>query len=189
MERKERQKNQEIRNILTVLGSAILSALLLAFALIYYYSPSGLYIAGNTLLNPAMIEQMGLQGQHPKGDKRIYFVFDPIEFSYENSPNQIRRTMVPLEVYRNFYTLIASEKSLREVKSQIQDLFIQSHPAVLSIKIHTVEDANHSPTKIFQNIQFVSEDYFRVELNDKPGEWAYFYQPHIYTKMMELFNQ
>lgn len=182
-----KKNHQEIRNILTVLGTAIICAILLAFVLIYYYSPSGLYIAGNTLLDPSVMEQLNIQDKSSKRGHQIDFILDRIEFSYLNSQNQIRKQKIPLEVYGKFYSLIASEKSLKELPDHIHDLFIKSHPAVLSITMHTVENSIQSPTKIFQQVESIEEDYFRIQLHERQGEWAYFYRPHIYQDMIHLF--
>ena len=75
-------KNHDIRNILAVLGAAVICAGLLASVFLYYYGPSGRYLAGHTLLDPTIMEQINYQDKHPRQEKSIHFIFDHIEFSY-----------------------------------------------------------------------------------------------------------
>lgn len=189
-------KNRDIRNILTVLGAAIFSAVLLASAFLYYYSPSGHYIAGNILFDPAVVERLGGQKQPSKKGQNFQLIFDRIEFSYLDPQLQMHKKSISLETYQKFYNLVASEKSLQEVADPTQritrsvdEFFMRSPPPSLSISMHTIDRSNHSNTPIFQMIQFVQEDYFRVQLMEKQGEWAYFYQPRIYQSVMHLFIQ
>lgn len=182
-------KNREIGNILSVLGAAVLCAGLLASIFLYYYSPSGRYLAGNTLLDPTIIEQIHYQDQHPRTGKNVRFIFDHMEFSYfDPQKGQMQISFIPLEVYQKFYTMVTSEKSLEETTHNIQDLFLKSRPSLLTISMRTKEGAENE-SKIFQVVQFVQEDYFRVQLHEKnDGEWAYFYHSGLYQKIMRLFT-
>lgn len=186
----ESRKNREIRNILSVLGAAVVCAGLLASVFLYYYGPSGRYLAGHTLLDPAIIEQIDYQDQHPKTGKKAHFAFDHIEFSYfDPQKGEVRIHSLPLETYQIFYKKVASEKSLEKVTQDTRDFFLQSHPSVLSISMHAIESSENLATKIFQVVQFVSEDFFRVQLHEKEeGEWAYFYQAGLYQEVIRLFT-
>jgi hypothetical protein len=186
----ERQKQRDIRNILTVLSTAVICAGILASLFLYYYGPSGSYIAGHTLLDPAIIEQINFQDQHPQTGKKVHFAFDHIEFSYfDSQKGEIRLPSIPLETYQQFYSKVAFEKSLDQVTLAIQDLFLQSCPSLLTIKMRTME-GERMTTKVFQVVQFVQEDYFRVQLHQaNAGEWAYFHRPGLYHEMIRLFTQ
>lgn len=191
MEKRENHKNHEIRNVLMILSTAMMGAVLLAVALIYFYGPSGRYIAGQALLDPALIKQMDAQMKHPLKGQNSHFVFDHIEFSYLDAQNhQQRKRTISLEDYQKFYALIASEKSLDKVTDPIQNLFFKSVPVTLSIRMRTLENSGQTTAKIFQTVQFIQEDYFRVQLHEKQeqGEWAYFYRPHIYQDVLYLFT-
>jgi hypothetical protein len=184
-----RERNRDIQNILAVLGSAVLCAGLLALFFLYFYGPSGRYLAGRTILDPAIIDKINDEDKHPR--QKVHVIFDHIEFSYFDPQGIMRHQTVPLKDYQQFYYLIASEKSLDSVTDKIIDFFLKSHPTVLTMSIRTIEGSEKLTTKIFQIVQFVQEDYFRVQLHDKneEGEWAYFYQPHLYHKVMHLFTQ
>lgn len=185
------KRNRDIRNILAVLGTAIICAGLLASIFLYYYSPSGRYRAGNTLLDPIIIEQIHYQDQHSRTGKKMRFVFDHIEFVYfDPKKGRERIPSIAIKKYQEFYTLVANEMSLKEVTREIQDLFLKSRPFVLSMSMKTTEGSDNVTAQIFQVVQFVQEDYFRVQLHEKEeGEWAYFYHPGLYRDIMQLFTQ
>lgn len=184
------KKNRDIRNILAVLGAAVLCAGLLASVFLYYYNPSGQYLAGHALLDPTIIEEINYQDQHPGTGRKVRFSFDHIEFSYFNpQKGAIRIPVISLDDYQKFYKMVAFEKSLKETHQNIQDLFFKSQPSLLTINMHTTERNEKGLTKVFQVVQFVPEDYFRVQLHEKnEGEWAYFYQSGLYQEIMRLFT-
>lgn len=183
-------RNRDIQNILAVLGTAIICAVLLASFFIYYYGPSGRYLAGNTLLDPAIIKQINYQDKHPRTGRNVHFIFDHMEFSYFDSQKGPLRQKVSLDNYQKFYNLVAAEKSLIEVTERIKELFFKTHQTVLTISMRTAEGSDVMTTKIFQVVQFVQEDYFRVQLHEgQAQEWAYFYLPHLYQDVMQLFTQ
>ena len=191
MVRNETRKHQDIKNILAVLSSAIICAGLLSIAFIYYYGPSGRYLAGNSLLDPHLIETISYRDEHPRTGKKVLFNFDQIEFSYfDPQKGQKKVRDIPLQNYQQFYHLIASEKSLEHVTNQIEDYFIKSRPTILTISMKTAEGSDSTVTKTFQVVQFVQEDYFRVQLHgSEQGEWAYFYQSGLYKNAMQIFTQ
>lgn len=183
--------NRDIRNLLAVLGSAVVCATLLAVAFIYYYGPSGRYIAGNMILDPAIIQSINYQENDPRTGQKIRFLFDRLEFSYfDKQKGEVQKGVLPIERYQKFYNLIAAEISLQEVTHQIEDLFIRSHPTVLITNMRRADVSGSSSTFIFQLVQFVQEDYFRVQLRagQGQGEWIYFYKPHLYQDVMDLFT-
>lgn len=186
------QTKRDIKNILVVLTAAILCAGLLSLVFIYYYGPSGRYVAGNVILDPSVIEQINAQDTHSKKGGDLRFSFDRIEFSYyvpKHSQPQIQ-SVSPAN-YAKFYSLVSSEKSLEEIPPNIEPLFTQSRPITLSIFMRTIEPSKvKSEPQVFQMIQFIPEDYFRVQLRDgkDQGEWAYFNHPQLYLEVMGLFT-
>lgn len=192
MERQSQSK-QDIKNIITVLITAIFCAGLLSIVFIYYYGPSGRYVAGQAILDPSVIEQINAQDIHSKKGGDVRFTFDRIEFSYyDPAHSQPQIKSVTPENYKKFYALVNSEKSLEEVPPNIEALFKQSRPIALTIFMHTIEPSkNGTVPQVFQVIQFIQEDYFRVQLRDvkDQGEWAYFFYPQLYLEVMELFTQ
>lgn len=189
---KESLINRDIQNILAVLGTAIVCACLLALVFIYYYGPTGNYLAGHTILDPAIIDQINYQEKNLRTGQKVHFIFDNAAFTYfDSQKGQMHKKIIPLENYQKFYTLVASEKSLLEVSDKIKDLFLKSHPTILTINMRTMEGSPHTTTKIFQIIQFVQEDYFRVRLHDSQDqeEWAYFYRLNLFKEIMHLFTQ
>lgn len=188
----EKRSKRDIQNFLAVLGTAVLCAALLAFIFIYYYGPSGRYIAGHTILDPAIIQQINTQERDPKNGQKVHFVFDHFEFSYfDTQTGQLRRLPVSMQNYQKFYKLISSELSVDEKKGKLEQLFVRSHPTLLTTTMRTLNGSASSNTKIFQVVEFVEDDYFRVQLHDKQeqGEWAYFYRVNSYREAMHLFTQ
>lgn len=185
----KREKSRDIRNILTVLCASIICAVILASVFLYYYNPSGRYFAGNMLLDPSIMDQIFDQDQHPNKRKTVRFAFDRIEFSYFDSQSRKLEVFpVTREVYEQFYKRVASDKSLEEVQKNIQMFFLQPHPAFLTIQMQTKERNGNGAVKIFQIVQFVSEDYFRIQLHEKNEDWVYFYRPGFYQEMIHLFT-
>jgi hypothetical protein len=184
------QQQRDIKNIIAVLGAAIVCAGLIASVFLYYYSPTGRYLAGHTLLDPAVIERINDQEAHPKISRRTHFLFDRSEFSYfDPQSGQMRQQIVSLKDYQKFYNLVASEISLEYLSDNIKALFTITYPAVLSTKMRTIEaSGTSSTTQMFQLIQFVKEDYFRIQLHEgrNQGEWVYFHRPQIYQDVMRL---
>ena len=184
----DKQQNHEVKNLLLVLSSAIICAGLLSLAFIYYYGPSGRYLAGNALLNPEVLETLEENNQQMKKGQKVYFVFDHIEFSYFNPQKQYTTIQkVSLEKYQQLYRLIASEKNIVEITEDIKKSFINNPVSLItSNKI-----LDKSGSKIFQIIQFAPQDYFRVKLNGDQihEEWIYFYQHGIYSSILQLFTE
>jgi len=185
----KREKNQEIRNFLTVLATAVISAILLVSFFLYSYSPSGRYEARNTLLDPSIMDQINYQDMHPGTGRRVRFYFDHIEFSSSDLKNgKAKASNIPLEAYREFYQMVSSEYSLNSINHEVEDYFFKLPYTVLTIHMQTSEGGQESG-KVFQVVQFVPEDYFRVQLHGSDrAEWAYFYQQGLYRKMIDLFS-
>lgn len=182
----KKQKNRDVRNLLMVLGFSVFCAGLLTYAFIHYYGPLGHYLAGHVLLDPSTIEEINDQSS-----QNIHFSFDRFEFSYfDKKAAQVQKFSVSKEQYQDFYQSIASLKSLENSEAEIEQFFIQSHPTLLTTSMRTLEGTKKTDDRLFQIVEFVEEDYFRIQLKDnlEHGGWVYFYQPHLFQQVMQLFN-
>ena len=189
---KDSRKNRDLNNLLFVLGSAILCAAMLASIFLYYYGPSGKYIAGKALLDPSTIKQINYLESDPSNRQKVHFIFDQIEFSYfDSQAGKVKKQIVSPENYRKFYELISADKSVAEGLPKIEEQFRRSHPTVLTIQLRTMSGLAHGSTRPFQEIQFAEEDHFRVQLHEnmEQGEWIYFTHPHIYQDVIQFFTQ
>lgn len=191
-EKKDSLKVKQIEVLLGVLAAGLAAGVILAVVMLYYYNPSGSYLAKNVLLDPDSAYSLRYvePGAKAKSDNR--YVFDGAYFSYYDPElNQVRPIPVDKEKYAEFYKSVANESSLVEPDSHIEALFSQPQPAVLSLKVRRVgEDASKGAESVFSRIEFAYEgDFYRIQLrHSAPGnEWAYFYHPKIYRQLMALF--
>lgn len=184
-------KCRDARNILIVLGSAVVCAVLLASAFIAYYGPSGSYVAGNTLFDPAIIKTIRNQGEHLSPEGKGSIVFERLEFSYfDPKEKEMQFYPISLETYGKLYHKIVNEKSLLGNIKEIQSLFLHSRPAILSVDLQTKKGSGNKLEKISQVVEFLSDDYFRVQLREERGEeWGYFYHRGLYLEMIKLATQ
>lgn len=187
---KEKRPNRDIQNLLVVLGAAIVSAGLIASLFLYYYGSTGRYMAGQTMLDPSILNQINYLDHNSKTGKKLRLVFDRIEFSYFDPHKGQLRIKVTPESYQKLYRLISSERSI-EATDEIKNIFLKSPKATLTATMRTVEKSGTPESQIFQQIEFVEDNYFRVLLHEKSetGEWAYFYRRGIFQNVIHLFTQ
>lgn len=181
-------KNRDVRNFLAVVCASVLCAALLTFLFLYFYGPSGLYRAGNALLDPATMDQINAQLTDPKSRKKVHFTFDHMDFSYfDRQEGKMRKVPVSMQSYQKFYESVASEHSLNEKERNLEHLFMRSHPTLLTINMKTLPSQNAT---VFQVIEFDEEGYFRVQLHERqePGGWVYFYKKNLYQEVIHLFT-
>lgn len=180
---------QQICNLLIIIFSGIACALLISGFLLYYYGPTGSYLAQNTVLSPAVSEILRYQDVDGNTRGRARFVFDGIEFSYYDSKdNQWHQKTVDQPQYRKIYELIQNDKSL-EVPSAVKTFFNETNMVSLIIKVRP--ENGQQETRIFQTINFVNDgDYYRVQLREanSKDQWAYFYHPHITQDLFVLMQ-
>lgn len=181
----------QIRNVLAIFISAILCAGVLAAYMIFRYGPTGRYIAGNTILSPYILDQVNYPEASTGVGKGVKYIFNGIEFSYYDKAKNKQNSKVDSAVYEQFYLLIEKEKSLENIPIDIESQFNRLQPALLTVMMRSDPSQTQQSTMIFQAIEFVETDYFRVQLRDKEsnGSWAYFYRPHIYQDVLELFTK
>lgn len=181
------KKNRDIYNFVAVLGIAVACATLLAFFFIYNFGTKKDFTIGNILFDPSAVQQVEQDQKQTKQGKKIHFYFSQLEFSLLNSLNhQISRRPISLKNYYDLFHLIKTDKNLNDPKD-LDSVFIKSSPATLFVSLSS-QVANEPVTVVSQEIQFIPEDYYRVELIDqtKKGEWIYFYHPHIYQQFLQL---
>ena len=183
--------NLQIKRMLSTILAAMICAIAIAVYTIYSYGPSGRYIAGNIILSPHVLERMNVKDLNSKTSHPTSFIFDSIEFSYfDKLKSELRQLKVDLITYEKFYTIVASDKSLKDIAKEIEEEFNQGLLATLMLMMRTDSVSSLPTTKIFQVIQYSEHDYFRVQLQGGNGtnEWAYFYKPYVYRDIMHLFT-
>ena len=189
----EKNTKNKIKSIATLLVSAVLTAVLLAVFLIYRYGPSGQYVAGNVILSPETISFINTKDHHSSGKGSLSFIFNGIEFSYfDKLRGRIEKMNVAADVYEQFFDSVKSERGLKIIPEQDQKSFSIGFPATLTVMMQAEASSTlKTGSKVFQIIQFIETDYFRVQLHGEKdtGEWAYFYKPHIYQDIIHLFTQ
>lgn len=179
--------NNQVKQIIGVLSTAVFGGFLLAFFLIWYYGPTGQYKANQTVLAPEIIEGISFKDIHPQIGQNVKFVFDQTEFVYfdfvRGAWNQKPITSLS---YSDFYHYIQGDASLLDLDQNVLQLFQKPTPTAL---VTTVRSEVSPVAKAFQVIQFTKEDYYRVKLHGhlEEGEWAYFRHQGIYQKIMKLF--
>lgn len=176
--------------MMIVLGTAVFCALLIASAFIFYYGPSGNYAARDTLLDPSVIGQINYRDKQANGNRNLQLVFDKIEFSYFNKTlGKMDRNLVSFDRYEKFYTLVSKDVSVSEVPAMIQTLFDKTYPTLLTIQMRAKEGSIKT-NQLFQEVQFIEENYFRVQLktSETKPEWAYYYHPNLYHEIINLFT-
>ncbi|MDP1880964.1 MAG: hypothetical protein Q8K60_08510 [Parachlamydiaceae bacterium] len=184
---------REIKTILIVLFLAILVAGLIAFFFIFYYGPSGSYEAKNTLLDPNIIERINYPEKDPKSGKMFHYMFDRTEATFfDIQKNKIQKINLTSNQYKQLYELVSSDRSIHFITDEILNAFILSSPLQITTYMMMADPEYYSSKKnILQNIQFLENDNYRIQLQGKieSGGWAYFHHPHIYQTIMQMFNQ
>lgn len=184
---------KRISSFLLLIGGSIVSALLIALGMIYYYGPSGLYEAKKITLSPDFFSQLKFYDTSPKTGGPSAFVFDALQFSYyDQETHSWKNVVVSHDQYQKFYDLISEDVSLGDVTPEIVKQFSTSYYVSLSmsVRIDTNLDKEAS-TKTIQEVNFVDKgEYYRIELRSEHSNqnWVYFYHPSIYTKVMKIFT-
>ena len=160
--------------------------------MIYQHGPTGQYIAGHAILSPEVMRTIDYKDKHPITGQAVHFIFNGVEFSYfDTLQARVKKIDLPLTDYEQFFKLIAKEKGIKTISEQDIKLFSIGFPATLTITTRVDSPVIMPATRVFQIIQLVETDYFRVKLHEEngAGEWIYFYRPHIYKEIMHLFTQ
>lgn len=182
-----------ISSLIFLIFSAVGCAILFSVIVVNYYGPTGNYSTNQTLLEPDLIPVLSFNDSNNKTGAQSRFVFGEMTFSYFDVVDQSQKTVaVTIDQYREFYQTVQSEKSIVDVPSDIEGLFMQGNPSRLELSVRTESDAAwQKDVKIFQRIEFANEgNFFRVQLREErdpsTSEWAYYYHPTI---KQQVFNQ
>lgn len=186
------EQKKEVRNLVVVVLSGIGLAFFVTLMTLNCYGPSGTYIAKNILLEPQLLEKLNYNDTNSKTGGMSRFVFNEIEFSYyDSSQKQWRRIKIPHNLYQQFYTAVANDRSILNFPKEMENKFTQSPSPTLTLSVRTESPAEwQQEVKVFQEVNFLPQDnYFRIQLHEqnKTGNWAYFYRQNIYSEVMHLF--
>ncbi len=185
---------QQIRNLILVVLSGIMLAVAFSAFLLYKYNPSDNYEIKNVLLAPNMLEDLKFNDSNPKTGGQSRFVFDKIEFEYDDLKTNTReKKVVSVDQYQLFYQMIAANKSIDEVSDEVKNFFNRGRPSKLKIWMKTESYAAYQfSEKVFQEVEFAKQgDYYRVSLREsdtgKSYNYAYFFSLGIYKEILRLF--
>lgn len=189
-----KSQKQQIRNLLIVLGSGFLAALLLGLFMLHHYGPSGQYLGRDALLSPKMTKQLNYNDYNSKTNGNSRFIYDHSEFAYyDDATKQLKKNTVSESHYQEFYDLIGNDMSLLNPTDSDVGRFSKGKPATLTLTVKTDSDAAwQAMTKTFQEVEIVNNgDYYRVELREQnpSGKWVYFYHPNIYNEAISTLAQ
>lgn len=188
------QQKSNYAGLITVLGTAILSAFLLAGLTLYHFGPSGQYTIRKALVDPMLLQNMSFNQLNSKTGGESRFVFDKMVYSfYDASKRGVQAVPVTFDQYKTFYALILGETSIADVSPSVEALFDSAQPATLRLDIRTEgSSALQRETQMFQEIQFANEgNFYRIALREEQspvGKWAYYYHPEISEKVRNLFT-
>jgi hypothetical protein len=181
---------RDVQRIAVLLTCAVATAGLIAGVMLYGYSPSGRYIAGQTILDPQVMNQINIQDKKSKKEQNGRFVFEKIDFTYYDSASKkMEHIPVSMESYKKFYSLINQEKSIEKVTDELKNLF--NHPHINRV-VTTMHEGENTASKVFQMIEITPDDFFRVQLHgdqQNPDQWAYFYRNHINEEVLRIFTK
>lgn len=177
----------DIRNLVLTLFFAVVAAFAVAAFFVLNYGPSGKYTVDNTLLKPELLGELNYNDYNSKTGAQDRYIFDVLEYSWlDKDKNDWLKKNIDLNAYSQFYKLIENDESLPDVPP-VQ----MKNSARLTIFVKTESDAEwQKQVKTFQTVEWVHEDYYRIELHeDNPGaHWVYFYHPQIVKKIGQLLN-
>lgn len=180
----DKKQKKAIYQLLILLGSAVGFAVLFAVFMIFYYGPSGQYYVKNILLAPDMIGKLDFHDGKNGGK----YTFDKAVFRYYNDNEKSWKSVnVDGATYQKVFTTLENESSMKDVPTEVMNLFNLANPATLTLYVK-----NEKATNVFQEIVFVKDgDFYRVLLRgDNPStSWAYFHHRKIYDHIIHTIVQ
>lgn len=186
-------QKKQIRTLLLVFGSGLTMGIFIALAMLYYYNPTGSYLARNVLLAPENATSMRyLDTDKTKKEGGRRYILDDIEYSYsENNSRQYKRLHVDMEKYAAFYNAVSNDASLTDVDDKIRGLFNAPLASSILLKVRTENSVKYQgDSKPFLTIDFAADgNHFRVQLREQSATdtWAYYYDKGIASKVHNLF--
>lgn len=189
MLRQYSSKSEQIRRLLLVFGSGIALAIVLSLGMLYYYNPSGVYLAKNVLVSPESALSMRFsEGSEHRGASNRSVLSDIVFSFYDLSKHQINQRSIDLEQYRAFYQLVENDRSIEMPSDEIRGLFNQGSVASIVMSVRGENEKSYSTpfsSRVFQTVDLLEKgDYYRVQLRVQNtfDNWAYFYHPGIYVE-------
>lgn len=181
----------QIRTLLGILSAAVITAVLLSAGFVYYYGPSGKYLAKNVLLEPGLAPTLAYDDTNYKTGGMSRYVFNGIDFNFYDTEGKPQVMEVPIALYQKLYNRIANDSSLLQVPEGVTSLFNKPDLNVLTIRVRTESHATwQDDAKNFQQIQFSPQsDYYRIQLHEEASlnRWVYFLHPNIYQETLQTF--
>ncbi len=147
---------KELRNLMTVLLSAVVFAGAIAGGSLWYYGAFGEYFLRSVLISPDLV------GELAYSEKKSQYHFDRIELSYID-PDSLQpiSIQVDLETYGTIYQILAGGKNV-SAEEQTTARFVSSSLPTLTFYVKASDGGGQS---LFQQVQFAPDgDLFRVEL-------------------------
>jgi hypothetical protein len=168
----------QIRNLLVVIGMAVIAAFLLATWMVRSYGPTGAYPLKNVLLAPQTM--LAMTSPSLVFDHIEYAAWDPLTYRWN-------RKTIAIEEYQSLFAKLENRQS-EPSKAKAEDAFSRQHPITLTIFVRS----QNKSLQAFQELQFVS-DYFRVELHTdqlhEKSKWVYFYYPSVHKLAASIFDK
>lgn len=147
-------KKAQVIQLLVVLFSGMMAACLIGAYFLYYYNPSGNYLAKNVLLDVTTIEKLSIR--------------DIVYVRYDQANLRENKISLSLEQYERFYELVANDRSLPVEKGESHFRMKGSH-----LKFYTADK------KVYQQVDFSSDgEFYRVPLFEHKGERPFAYFQH-----------
>lgn len=179
-------KSKQIRQLLFVVGMGVLAAFLLAFGMLHYYNPSGVYLARNVLMAPEGITSIHFS------EGKVRFVLNDMKFSYyDEVAKQMKSLHIDMPQYESFYRLVGNDRSLEIIPDDVRNQFNSARLASIDLSVREEMDKSlHSATHLFLRVEFAnSGNYYRAQLRmqDANEVWAYFHRKGIYNEVLTLF--
>lgn len=189
----DRSSRNQIRNLLLVIGSGVLIAIVFSLFLLYQSILPHTYELKNVLISKEVALGLNFNDKNPKTNGQSRFIFDKITFEFVDLKSGEKKTsQISLDQYQLFYELIQNQKSLSEPDDLVKRSFIVGTPSTLKIYVKTESPMPFQYSeKVFQEVDFASQGgNFRVLLRstNKEEPYAYFRLENIYQDVLNLFQ-
>ncbi|MFN4173776.1 MAG: hypothetical protein ACK4HV_01560, partial [Parachlamydiaceae bacterium] len=105
---------------------------------------------------------------------------------FDKEKNEWQKRNLDEATYAQIYALIEGDKSLIDIPSVKVE-----NPSKITLFVRTESPSEwQKEVKTFQTIEFLADDYYRVELHeDNPGtNFAYFNHPDIRQTVFKIIN-
>lgn len=186
-------KGKEIRTLLAVLATGIVSAFILAFGMLRIYNPEGTYTAASLLLAPDGAFTLNYTEPAAKGRNGTHFRFQSLSFTrYVDDKREWLTTELTRSQYDALYSLIKGDISLADPSSDIIGRFAKGHPASLRLMVQeTSGEGGTGKGRPFTEAAFADDgDHYRINLRHSGNDtvWVYFYHPGIYKQLTSLLG-